>query len=39
MWTKNQDSIIMLPNDNHEFVPLPEDKNGTIGGPPANTLS
>lgn len=27
--------IILPPNDNHEFVPLPEDKSKPAGGPPA----
>lgn len=34
-----QGRIILPPNDNHEFVPLPEDKYRLSGGPPPNTLS
>jgi redox-sensitive bicupin YhaK (pirin superfamily) len=31
--------IILPPNDNHEFVPLPEDKSRPAGGPPPEVLS
>ncbi|WP_336517984.1 pirin family protein [Pollutibacter soli] len=31
--------IILPPNDNHEFVPLPEDKTKPAGGPPPQALS
>lgn len=31
--------IILPPNDNHEFVPLPEDKSKPGGGPAPNALS
>lgn len=31
--------IILPPNDNHEFVPLPEDKSRPSGSPPPNALS
>lgn len=31
--------IILPPNDNHEFVPLPEDKTRPAGGPPPQALS
>ena len=31
--------IILPPNDNHEFVPLPEDKSKAAGSPPPGALS
>ena len=31
--------IILPPNDNHEFVPLPEDHSKPAGGPPPQALS
>jgi redox-sensitive bicupin YhaK (pirin superfamily) len=31
--------IILPPNDNHEFVPLPEDKSRPAGSPPPEALS
>jgi redox-sensitive bicupin YhaK (pirin superfamily) len=31
--------IILPPTDNHEFVPLPEDKSRPAGGPPPQALS
>lgn len=31
--------IILPPNDNHEFVPLPEDKSKPAGSPPPQALS
>ena len=31
--------IILPPNDNDEFVPLPEDKSRPAGGPPPQALS
>lgn len=31
--------IILPPNDNHEFVPLPEDKSKSVGNPSPNALS
>ena len=31
--------IILPPTDNHEFVPLPEDKSRPAGGPPPEILS
>lgn len=31
--------IILPPNDNHEFIPLPEDKSKPAGGPPPGALS
>jgi redox-sensitive bicupin YhaK (pirin superfamily) len=31
--------IILPPNDNHEFVPLPEEKFKAAGGPPPQALS
>lgn len=31
--------IILPPNDNHEFVPLPKDKSRPAGGPPPQALS
>jgi redox-sensitive bicupin YhaK (pirin superfamily) len=31
--------IILPPNDNHEFVPLPEDKFKIAGNPPPEALS
>lgn len=34
-----QGRIILPPNDNHEFVPLPEDKYRPAGGPPPDALS
>ncbi|MGN7786639.1 pirin family protein [Niabella sp. 22666] len=34
-----QGRIILPPNDNHEFIPLPEDKYRHGGEPPPNTLS
>lgn len=34
-----QGRIILPPNDNHEFVPLPEDKYRPVGGPPPGALS
>ena len=34
-----QGRIILPPNDNHEFIPLPDDKRTTKGGPPPNALS
>lgn len=34
-----QGRIILPPNDNHEFVPLPEDKSKPAGGPPPEVLS
>ena len=34
-----QGRIILPPNDNHEFVPLPEDKSKPAGGPPPEILS
>ena len=34
-----QGRIILPPNDNHEFVPLPEDKYRPAGGPPPGALS
>ena len=33
-----QGRIILPPTDNHEFVPLPEDKSRPAGGPPAPEL-
>jgi redox-sensitive bicupin YhaK (pirin superfamily) len=34
-----QGRIILPPNDNHEFIPLPEDKSKPAGGPPPEVLS
>jgi redox-sensitive bicupin YhaK (pirin superfamily) len=34
-----QGRLILPPNDNDEFIPLPEDKYRPAGGPPPNTLS
>lgn len=34
-----QGRIILPPNDNYEFVPLPEDKYRPAGGPPPDALS
>jgi redox-sensitive bicupin YhaK (pirin superfamily) len=34
-----QGRIILPPNDNHEFVPLPDDKSKPAGGPPPEVLS
>src|SRR6478736_2169808 len=34
-----QGRIILPPTDNHEFVPLPEDKSRPAGGPPPGLLS
>ncbi|WP_294820892.1 pirin family protein [uncultured Flavobacterium sp.] len=34
-----QGRIILPPDDNGEFIPLPEDKYRPAGGPPPNTLS
>ncbi len=34
-----QGRILLPPNDNHEFVPLPEDKSKPAGGPPPEVLS
>lgn len=34
-----QGRIILPPTDNHEHVPLPEDKSRPAGGPPPNALS
>lgn len=34
-----QGRIILPPNDNHEFIPLPEDKRRQGNEPPPNTLS
>src|SRR5688500_15323787 len=33
-----QGRILLPPNDNHEFIPLPEDKSKPAGGPPAPGL-
>jgi redox-sensitive bicupin YhaK (pirin superfamily) len=34
-----QGRIILPPNDNHEFIPLPQDKSKPAGGPPPEILS
>jgi redox-sensitive bicupin YhaK (pirin superfamily) len=34
-----QGRIILPPNDNNEFIPLPEDKSKPAGGPPPEILS
>jgi redox-sensitive bicupin YhaK (pirin superfamily) len=34
-----QGRIILPPNDNQEFVPLPDDKSKPAGGPPPEVLS
>jgi len=34
-----QGRIILPPNDNHEFIPLPQDKSKPAGGPPPEVLS
>jgi len=34
-----QGRIILPPNDNHEFIPLPLDKSKPAGGPPPGALS
>jgi len=34
-----QGRIILPPNDNKEFVPLPQDKSKPAGGPPPQALS
>jgi redox-sensitive bicupin YhaK (pirin superfamily) len=34
-----QGRIILPPNDNHQFVPLPEDHSKPAGGPPPEALS
>lgn len=34
-----QGRIILPPNDNKEFIPLPDDKTRPAGGPPPNALS
>lgn len=34
-----QGRILLPPNDNHVFVPLPEDKSKPAGGPPPGALS
>jgi hypothetical protein len=31
--------IVLPPDNNHEFVPLPEDKSGPAGGPTPQALS
>jgi redox-sensitive bicupin YhaK (pirin superfamily) len=36
-WTAGR--IVLPPNDNHEFVPLPEDKSKAAGSPPPQALS
>lgn len=33
-----QGRILLPPNDNHEFIPLPDDKSKPAGGPPAPGL-
>lgn len=34
-----QGRIVLPPNDNHEFIPLPQDKSKPAGGPPPEVLS
>jgi redox-sensitive bicupin YhaK (pirin superfamily) len=36
-WTEGR--IILPPNDNHEFVPVPQDKSRPAGSPPPQALS
>jgi redox-sensitive bicupin YhaK (pirin superfamily) len=34
-----QGRIILPPNDNHQFIPLPDDNSKPAGGPPPEALS